>query len=1048
MRCNFLLLAFCLFAIGPLSGQSKPKLTKPNYPASPTPESLLPVAPVAPAVPLAPPIFFGENNFQPIGILSKPVGVQSPLQVYVSPESGTPYLIKGTFKTDAGKSLEEKAGAYFEEVNSLLKLKNPAEEFQLRNVSTEPGFEHLDFQQVWLGVPVYGAEAKLHFKDGEAYLFNGRYYPSPQLTDVTPTISEETAGQLALEEASLTTTVKDLTTQEKQLSAYDQAKATLVIYHPNPNTEEVRLAWHVIVIPNITHRYACFIDAETGEVLKSYSELCQLVHFMKNSGRCQNFAKIQIAAPETNKLFTPDNLLLDGPATANAIDLFGITRTIDTYDVGGTFYLIDASRSMFSFPQSNLPDDPVGSIWTIDGLNDSPENNSFQVTHLQSSDNAWNNPVAVSAHYNGGLAYEYYKNTFGRESINGQGGNIISLINITESDGQQMDNAFWNGLAMFYGNGDVAFDEPLAKAPDVAGHEMTHGVVQATANLEYLGESGALNESFADVFGAMIDRDDWTIGEDIANNSIFPTGALRDMANPNNGGSSLNDNGYQPDHYNDRYLGNDDNGGVHINSGIPNKAFQLFAEAIGKNKAEQVYYRALNEYLFKSALFVDCRIAVEQAAADLYGNAEVNAAQNAFSAVGIGSGGGTNSQTDNGENPGDDFILMTDDNFDQLYIYTPEGVEVANPLSFVSPLSRPSITDDGSSVVYIADDNTMRAIGIDWQSGSLDPQVIQSEPIWRNVAISKDGRHLAALTTDNDNQLWIYDYSLAQWESYELFNPTTGQGGPTTGDVLYADVLEWDVTGEWVMYDALNRINTTGSSDIEYWDISFAKVWDNAGDGFGSGFTSKLFNGLPEDVSVGNPTFSKNSDYIIAFDYIDNFNQEYYLRAANLETGDQNTIFQNSDLSWPNYSTDDTQMVFEANDNYGTPVLAFVPLGDDKISPNGSATVYLGNKRWGVWFANGDRILVGTDESFAGSGITVFPNPTEGSVTLKWTAVAEGQVSIQLFDMLGKKIRSTQVKVRAGNMQEEIDLANVPSGQYLVQVLMGGKSRTLKVVKR
>ena len=85
---------------------------------------------------------------------------------------------------------------------------------------------------------------------------------------------------------------------------------------------------------------------------------------------------------------------------------------------------------------------------------------------------------------------------------------------------------------MFYGNGKNAFSSPLAKAQDVGGHEMSHGVIQNTANLEYVNQSGALNESFADVFGAMIDRNDWKMGEDIVNTSVFPSGALRDLEDP------------------------------------------------------------------------------------------------------------------------------------------------------------------------------------------------------------------------------------------------------------------------------------------------------------------------------------------------------------------------------------------------------------------------------------------------------------------------------------------------------------------------------------
>ena len=101
----------------------------------------------------------------------------------------------------------------------------------------------------------------------------------------------------------------------------------------------------------------------------------------------------------------------------------------------------------------------------------------------------WSNKTAVSAHYNSSVAYEYYRTTHNRNSINGTGGNVVSIINVNNKNGTKMDNAYWNGEMMFYGNGNSAF-LPLAGSLDVAGHEMTHGVVQNTANLEYQGQSG------------------------------------------------------------------------------------------------------------------------------------------------------------------------------------------------------------------------------------------------------------------------------------------------------------------------------------------------------------------------------------------------------------------------------------------------------------------------------------------------------------------------------------------------------------------------------
>ena len=120
---------------------------------------------------------------------------------------------------------------------------------------------------------------------------------------------------------------------------------------------------------------------------------------------------------------------------------------------------------------------------------------------------------------------------------------------------------------------------------------MSHGVIEKSANLRYEGESGALSESFADIFGVMMDRDDWTIGEQVVNTDVFPSGNLRSMEDPKQGGAQG-----QPRHVSEQYLGSDDNGGVHINSGICNYAFFLFATAVGKDVAEKVYYRALTNY--------------------------------------------------------------------------------------------------------------------------------------------------------------------------------------------------------------------------------------------------------------------------------------------------------------------------------------------------------------------------------------------------------------------------------------------------------------------
>jgi len=327
------------------------------------------------------------------------------------------------------------------------------------------------------------------------------------------------------------------------------------------------------------------------------------------------------------------------------------------------------------------------------------------------------------------------------------------------------------------------------------------------ANLEYQYESGALNESFADIFGAMIDRDDWKIGEEVANPAIFPSGTMRDMQDPNNGGNSSNFY-WQPKHVNEMYTGNQDNGGVHINSGIPNHAYYLFATAIGKDEAELIYYDVLTNYLVASSQFVDLRYAVVQATIQKYGagSAEENAANNAFNTVGIGEGGGNDYQEDVNINPGDDFILWSDPELSNIKNALPNGTDDGT-FSITDHISRPSITDDGSIILFVNDQNQLVEVDVDWSTGEiLGEFIIQSSNIWRNVATSKDGSKLAAIATDNTNEIFVFDFNSNSSQWFELYNPTTAEG-VSTGDVQFPDALEWALYHRFRLY----RIDYSGS---------------------------------------------------------------------------------------------------------------------------------------------------------------------------------------------------------------------------------------------
>ncbi len=234
--------------------------------------------------------------------------------------------------------------------------------------------------------------------------------------------------------------------------------------------------------------------------------------------------------------------------------------------------------------------------------------------------------AANEAFDNAGTTWDFYNQIFGRESVNNNGKTLVSSVHY----GQKYDNAFWNGQQMVYGDGDGVIFQRFTIALDVIAHELTHGVTQFTAQLAYQDQSGALNESMSDVFGSMvkqwalgqtIDQADWLIGAAIMAPG-FKGRALRDMANP---GTAYDDprlgKDPQPGHMQDYLQTDADNGGVHSNSGIPNRAFVLAAKAIGGyswEKTGKIWYVTLTERLTGNADFAKCATETVSVARDLF----------------------------------------------------------------------------------------------------------------------------------------------------------------------------------------------------------------------------------------------------------------------------------------------------------------------------------------------------------------------------------------------------------------------------------------------
>ncbi|MDX3689614.1 M4 family metallopeptidase [Streptomyces europaeiscabiei] len=244
-----------------------------------------------------------------------------------------------------------------------------------------------------------------------------------------------------------------------------------------------------------------------------------------------------------------------------------------------------------------------------------------------------------------GATYELFWKSFERDSIDGNGLPLDATVHYE----RDYNNAFWNGEQMVFGDGDGEIFLDFTIPIDVIGHELSHGVTQYTANLTYFGQPGALNESMSDVFGALIKQytlgqtaaeADWLIGAGLLAPRVTGT-ALRSMKAP---GTAYDDDVLgkdpQPATMDDYVRTGRDNGGVHINSGIPNHAFYLAATALGGyawERAGRIWYDVLTGgELSKQALFVDFATLTVKAAKDRYGQGdELTAVLKAWEQVGV-----------------------------------------------------------------------------------------------------------------------------------------------------------------------------------------------------------------------------------------------------------------------------------------------------------------------------------------------------------------------------------------------------------------------------
>lgn len=502
-------------------------------------------------------------------------------------ERGAQPLARAEQHDDHGR-----AGAalrYVEKQAALFRLQNVREELQLaRSIPDNTGRHHYVFQQQHDGVPVRGAQLRAHFDaDDTLYAMSSDTVPSFDGIDVTPAFPAEQALQIARDQFVET--------------ALEQDDAQLELHDFNGT---FRLVYVVETTVNTVNRWQSIIDAHSGDVLQ---------HFLAHQ---------------------------ESSVAGYGIDLGGQGHSFQAWERTGRYHLVDVT-----VPVHEGNEDPMtrtneyGDSYVFDMLN--TEGDASETVASNSPTSGWD-PVAVSALGNGQTAYRYFRDAHGRQGIDGRNASLLFAVHY----GENYSNAFWNGKWMVFGDGGNTLSN-LAGCLDVVAHEMSHGVVASSARLEYENQSGALNESIADLFAVLVDSDNWTVGENCTNRG---PGYIRNLVDPHLGLK------WQPAHMTEyRHSANTkdgDWGGVHVNSGIPNRAAYLIAEglskeslgnSIGRTMTGELYYRALTVYLSPLSQFIDLRRALLLAAADLYpDDISVRAAiRTAFDAVGIVEGGST-----------------------------------------------------------------------------------------------------------------------------------------------------------------------------------------------------------------------------------------------------------------------------------------------------------------------------------------------------------------------------------------------------------------------
>lgn len=876
----------------------------------------------------------------------------------------------------AGKSGAEAASAFLDMhpnelgLGAISRFLEPLKEHQ-----DQQGGVHTRLRQHVVGIPVWGRQLVLHADPaGRVVAVNGHVSPVPTSPDLSRSLSESDAVRTAIEAV---------------LHLEQAASTRLDVSDVFFDAEQhgLRLSYLVTLTGEGYQKWSVIVDARSGEVHHT-----EQLHKSWNEGDSDR---------ERGSF-----------VDAVGVDLTGTLRSMRVYqDDAGQYGMIwDLPNVPVSFTPPNGPSTGGSVTWQEDG--------SGGLSYVQSGSNTWNDPAAVSAHVNAQIAYRYFRDNFGRRAIDDRDGTLISVVHAS------VPNAAWLDPYMLYSDGDANFSN-FAEALDVAGHEMTHGVIEHSAGLIYQFQSGALNESFADVFGALIENDDYLMGEDVVRSGPV---ALRDLWNPANPDVIRP----QPAHmsqYRD-LPASEDHGGVHVNSGIPNRAAAIVISQLGTEKAGQLYYQALTSYLTPTSQFADARQALERSAVDLFGaeSAELGVVRAAFDEVGIFLNSGSAEELGAANNiapatgVGRIALVLSGDG---LGLFDPDSAVLQEllPPGSIHPSSQLAIPRSGERIYYIGQDGLARSYSLSDHTVTTYGSFAFTSGDLRNIAVSPDESLFFFRSAYNPDGAWYVSLGEAQLLRVPV-KVQTSQEGVFDQSLIQLDVMSFgpNAAFQTFAFDAVRPpyLGSTG----QLWSAYLAPL-----EQLGNALTLVPQQG--DGLDVGNITFSSTDPDIIAFNVRARGSEAIATVLTDLVFG-LSVVLNEPHAERPTFSPDDLHVAFTTSGGAELVLLDFTTGGRTAVSFGEPVS----NP---VWFSS----IIGTGtaaeeappERASVRVSPIYPNPSSGEAQVEYHTAPGESVLIELIDILGRVVRSTYSTSRSGGMKtESLSARDLPVGVYVLRI--------------